>query len=162
MQLLAAVACLVLAATTSASAADQSRQREILIPQGQNSAMVPLDWSYPPLSELGLHSVDQADRIKSAMARFMADGGGEPRFGPIIQPEIRLRTRSAPSASESQDMFSQLLNSLEADHEKEQRSIHQQPQQQASSSSGSSLKSLRNIQPVFMRLPPRFGKRSMS
>lgn len=167
MQLLTAFAFMALATATSAASTgnleSSSRQREIFIPHNQNGAMVPLDWSYPPLAELGMRS-DQADRINSAMARFMAaNGDGGPRFGStlMIQPEIRLRTRSAPNAPES-SVFDELLNTLEANHGKEQRSIYQQQQQQQQQATSSgSLKSLRNIQPVFMRLPPRFGKRSM-
>lgn len=158
MQLLIAIGCLALATATSATT--NYEQFETAPQVTSNDLNLDGGWQ---LSEGSSNNINipsnQADRIRSALAKFFATQNGV-RFGANqMHPELRIRTRSAPGSVPDLQDISQLLSSLGVEHEKEQRSVHQQPQQQAGSSG--SQKSLRNIQSVFMRLPPRFGKRAM-
>lgn len=158
MQLLVAIGCLALATATSATTNYESNNEQFdTAPQVTNNDLALVGGAQ--LNELNLPSY-QADRIRSAMAKFFVTPNGV-RFGTNqgpLHPELRIRTRSAPASAPNFQDISQLLSSLGVEHEKEQRSVHQQPQQQASPGGH---KSLRNIQSVFMRLPPRFGKRAL-
>lgn len=113
---------------------------------------------------------DQTERIRQALNRFMsANVVGRMQLAQQ-QPEVRIRTRSAPSQSavNEQEISQWFDTSLEEDERTGPvQTRDDQRSQQTSSSSGSSglissgHKTIRNIQPVFMRLPPRFGKRSV-
>lgn len=155
IKIIVSIACLALASTANAASYEPNNDYETVPQSVPNDPM--LDGMSQP-NELGLAGpAYRADRIRSALARFFVAAPNLIQFGvPFGQlPDVRIRTRSAPKSPELQDI-SQLLDSIEVDHSKEQRSVHrQQPQQPPP---GSSHKSLRNIQSVFMRLPPRFGK----
>ena len=157
MQLLVSLACLALAMATSATHAANSYESNSELetaPQMINNDLI-FDIGPAKLAEQNTPSY-QADRIRSAMARFFVTPNGG--LKELQLPDMRIRTRSAPNSPELQDI-SRLLSSIGADHETEARSVHEQQQ---ASSAGAGHKSLRNIQSVFMRLPPRFGKRSIA
>jgi hypothetical protein len=158
IQILAVACCLALMANTSA--ASPIRYNTNTNNYADNVEVVATPEDYSSIAEMNLPS-DQADRIRSAMAKFFVTPNASLRFGVQAPPfEARIRTRSAPSSQEYQEL-SHLLDSLESSHDNGQRSTRDGQQQQQQQAIGGGHKSLRNIQPVFMRLPSRFGKRSV-
>lgn len=95
-----------------------------------------------------------ADQIRAALRRYI---------GPTsAQDQARIQTRSSSSDSSiiSKWLASTLADSEQLDTAEQAASskASSAPSQLQEASSGH--KSIRNVQPVLMRLPPRFGKRS--
>lgn len=119
------------------------------------------------------HHQQLADKIRVALRRYVASSA-LPYFAPQQEQHSggggnRIQTRSTASEATPQDaIIGKWLESTLVDTDGFKRS--DSPQQQdlqtsASTASGlnlgaSGLKTIRNIQPVLMRLPPRFGKRT--
>lgn len=130
---------------------------------------------------------NNAERIQGALRRFLSQSNGNSLAtsqsgGLLTEPEVRIQTRSMPMRGQ-ETWFESALDSANRERfgrELQTRSTlkpnqsgkdygddHLQSagdagdQLAASSSVGTSgHKTIRNIQPVFMRLPPRFGKRT--
>lgn len=128
---------------------------------------------------------DQADRIGWALARYLAAGRQRDQAEPARHQQhqeegadewagARVQARAAPGAAggQQQAIIDRWLESALDERAKAApatgraygqpaaRQDQEQPALAALMAASSGHKSTRNIQPVYMRLPPRFGKRT--
>lgn len=146
---------------TYLDAVDSSRTDGIWTPQDATSGVRP-----SPLARLGRlrallrryfpADADTATANDEPVLRFEAGNGTPmgPSRGAGKQLRMQLRSGAAPiSSAQLADLLEQVaLN-------KQQRAQQVQAQQQQPAGSTIGHKTIRNVQPVVMRLPPRFGRR---